>query len=152
MPSISSLANILRTDYPQFYFTQSDDFHWASAKQTISYRSDGEAGFLLHELGHALLGHKEYTRDVQLIELEQEAWAYAKGHLSSRYGISMNEELIEEALNSYRDWLHARSTCPTCTSTGIQTKEKIYSCMVCFATWEVNEARLCRLKRRLLTT
>jgi DnaJ-class molecular chaperone len=50
-------------------------------------------------------------------------------------------------MNSYRDWLHARSTCPVCQATGMETKKSIYTCPACRHQWRVNEARICSLRR-----
>lgn len=150
MPSISSLINRLRKDFPQFQFVEGDGFYWSPTHRTISYLPEGDPALLLHELGHALLGHRVYTRDIQLINLEREAWQYAKDHLIDQYKLKLPEETVEDSLDTYRDWLHARSVCPTCTSTGVQTKERTYTCLACFATWRVNEARVCGLKRHLI--
>ena len=57
------------------------------------------------------------------------------------------EDFIEEHLDTYRDWLHARSSCPDCTATGYQTDASTYACPACSHTWRVNEARICQLRR-----
>lgn len=151
MQSTLSLASRLQNDFAQFHFKTGDDFYWSPGQKMIFYPLNGNPLLLLHELGHALLGHQGYSRDVQLLGLERDAWEYTKNYLSQRYNIEVDHAVIENALDTYREWLHSRSICPTCTSTGIQARENIYSCVVCFASWEVNEARLCGLKRRLLT-
>lgn len=146
MPLTSLIIPKLAVDYPEFTFTPSDDNRWQSHTKTIFYTSDDPA-VILHELAHAILGHDAYSRDLDLIAIERDAWSYAKNHLAPRYDITITEEAIDVSLDSYRDWLHARSTCPSCSATGIQTGVDIYKCLACRASWRVNEARLCALRR-----
>ena len=152
MQSMLSLVSNLQNTFRQFDFRVGDTFYWSPTEKTIFYTPKGDPALLLHELGHALLGHQKYSRDIQLIELEREAWEYTRNHLSECFDITLNDSVIEDALDTYREWLHLRSTCPTCASTGLQIKEKTYSCPACFASWSVNEARICGLKRKLLPT
>ena len=63
----------------------------------------------------------------------------------------LNEEVIQEHLDTYRDWLHARSICPSCTANGYQISSHTYECPACLHTWRVNEARICALRRYSLT-
>jgi hypothetical protein len=105
---------------------------------------------LIHELSHAILGHKAYKRDVELIEMECKAWDYARLVLAKKYDVTIHSDDIDEALDTYRDWLHARSTCPSCIATGIETDKHQYKCIVCGALWQVNEARICMLRRRVI--
>lgn len=84
--------------------------------------------------------------------MERDAWNRAKTQLGPQYAVDIKDSAIEQALDSYRDWLHARSTCPNCTATGFQTKKQHYSCLACGEKWRVNEARLCGLKRYSLDT
>lgn len=149
MPSIHSLINKLAAEYPQFTFAKGDAFQWSAEHNTITFREDdSDAGpQLLHELSHALLQHKTYERDIKLIGLERDAWEYAKETLSENYNTPIADDIIQTSLNSYRDWLHARSTCPTCTATGIEITKKTYRCPACQGEWGVNEARVCGLRR-----
>ncbi len=101
---------------------------------------------MLHELGHALLGHTSYKRDIELIVMEREAWEQARS-IGNRFGHPVTDEIIEDALDTYRDWLHRRSLCPNCAMTGIQTDNYTYHCPTCTQSWRVNEARTCQLKR-----
>jgi hypothetical protein len=148
MPSTTSLVIKLQRDFGQFTFTSSDHFHWAPSEQTI-YRDESspDQAALLHELSHALLNHTNYARDIQLIEMERDAWEYATSQLAKPYAVAITEEQIQDALNTYRDWLHARSSCPGCKAIGIQLKKDIYKCVVCGNSWRVNEARMCQLRR-----
>ena len=148
MPSITSLLKQLRVDYPQFSFCQGDCFQWSPSEKTIFYctTTDNQPVLLLHELSHALLDHATYTSDIQLITMEREAWDYAV-RLAPSYKVSMPTKFIESTLDSYRDWIHDRSTCPNCTATGLQINKSNYKCPACSHSWRVNEARTCALRR-----
>jgi len=151
MPSTSSLLNKLRADYPHFQFIAGREFRWSPDEQTIFYDdSTDDPASLLHELAHATLGHQGYTRDIELIEMEQSAWQHATATLASRYRIVVSEDIVESSLDTYRDWLHARSTCPNCNATGLQTRKSIYACMACRTQWHVNDARICALRRHTI--
>jgi hypothetical protein len=152
MPSIASLLPKIRTDFPLFSFVSADEFRWLPHKNTIFYDpTSSETGFLLHELAHAILDHATFTRDIRLIEMERDAWEYAKTTLGDRYGLAINETVIEDSLDTYRDWLHARSTCPHCSATGLQTQQTTYRCVACHHTWRVNDSRSCALRRYSLS-
>jgi hypothetical protein len=129
-------------------FSKGDDFRWDHTTKTVYYRSSGPdtASYLLHEAGHATLDHQSYTDDMALIAMERAAWNEAVA-LSKQYGIPLSDDTIEDALDSYRDWLHARSTCPNCGSIGMQTSYEVYECLACHTKWKVNEARSCALRR-----
>lgn len=152
MLSISSLLVKLGADFPQFQFISGKEFRWAPHENAVYYLigSDNIAA-LLHELSHAVLNHQAYARDIQLIEYEQAAWQYAKTVLGMRYKIEISQDHIEDSLDTYREWLHARSSCPECSATGIQIKQNLYSCLACHSKWRVNDARTCQLQRTILT-
>lgn len=147
MHSTVSLIQQLKADYPRLSFAKGSDFSWSPSNATVYYKQEpGSDPFLLHELSHGLLGHSEYGRDIELITMERAAWDKAS-ELAAIYGRAIDESLIETTLDSYRDWLHARSTCPACQATGLQTKKCIYTCPACSHSWRVNEARVCALRR-----
>lgn len=151
MPSTASLIVKLRTDFPQFQFTPGSEFRWAPHETTVYYKEDStDSASLLHELSHALLEHRAFTRDIQLIIIEQTAWHHAQKVLGPLYAVEIRGEQVEDSLDTYRDWLHARSTCPTCTATGAQIKQLLYSCVACHTKWKVNDARICELRRTVL--
>ena len=150
-PPISWVVEQLLGKYPDLLLQAGDDFSWRPDTQTITYPTDGEAATLLHEVGHALLEHKEYARDIKLIGMETAAWEKAR-HIAKTLAISLDEDLIESHLDSYRDWLHARSRCISCGQTGVETSKRHYTCLACGSTWRVNDARQCQLKRYRLTT
>ena len=147
MPSITSVLTILKSAYPQFSFLPADQARWDPATLTVYYEvSDSSLAELFHELAHGLLGHATYRRDIELIGIERDAWEHAL-QLASTYNVQIDQETIEDALDSYREWLHARSLCPTCSATGIQASQSTYTCLVCQSTWRVNEAKTCALRR-----
>lgn len=147
MPSINLLINQLKKDYPQFHFKESSRFLWSPSEKTVYYTgSTKQNSFLLHELSHGLLDHVEYTRDVELIAMERAAWDKAI-EIGRDYDVIVSDDTIESTLDSYRDWLHARSTCPNCQANGLQVKQKLYNCLACGHLWRINEARICALRR-----
>ena len=148
MPKMPSLSKALQATFPHLVFEVSDDFHWSPETNTVHYRIDEELpDELLHETAHGLLGHTHYEHDVDLLKIERDAWSYAQNELAPRFDIAITDVTIEDALDSYRDWLHARSSCPHCSQTGIQTDKKTYKCLACNALWHPNEARRCALRR-----
>ncbi len=154
MPSTHSIINKLRTDFSQFNFEYADEFCWSSTSNTIYINPnvpDGHA-YILHELSHALLGHRGYERDIELIKLERDAWEYAQNVLSRTYELAISNQTVQDNLDTYRHWLHTRSICPECEANGLQTKSQAYRCIACGHAWKVNEARLCALRRYSLRT
>lgn len=149
MRSINSLIKQLQTDYPEITFTPSDDFKWSTQQGVIFYNPNAlhAEAFCLHELSHAILKHYSYKKDVELLQHERNAWEYAQRFLSDQYDVIIDEETAQNSLDTYRDWLHARSTCPQCNATGVQKTARSYHCMACKQDWLVNEARLCALRR-----
>lgn len=145
------LVTQLQHNYPDISFVESDCFQWSFDKATIQYSlASPEAPiYLLHETAHALLRHTRYSTDVELIAIERDAWDYARHTLAPHYAIKISDDIVQDALDTYRDWLHARSTCPTCGSAGMQIAPSAYHCIGCLSTWEVNEARQCGLRRYL---
>lgn len=146
--SIISLLAKLKNDYPAYQFIEAKEFRWSPEEQIIFYdAASNDTSSLLHELAHALLGHAHYLRDVELVAMERAAWEHASASLAPAYGIAITADTIEDALDTYRDWLHARSTCPQCGATGLQVKDHLYRCVICLTQWRVNDARSCALRR-----
>ena len=148
MLSTTSKLKLIKNNYPQFNFVSSDDFVWSPNNKTIYYdaKDNHFIELLLHELSHAILGHSSYNRDIQLVAMERQAWEQAT-RLALDYKITIKESFIESTLDSYRDWIHDRSTCPKCNATGMQTEKNKYKCPNCDYGWRVNEARTCALRR-----
>lgn len=155
MQSPNSLLKRILRDNAAYGFILGDDFIWSPDTHTITYRApqtEADIWTLLHELAHAKLDHSQYTFDIELIQYEVAAWEYARGTLAPILGVVIQENHIEEHLDTYRYWLHERSMCPACKQNGLQETKNTYSCLNCKCLWRVNEARMCRLKRtRLLS-
>jgi len=148
MPSTNSLLPKLAADYPTFTFAAGTRFAWSPDAQTVFYdESDpNNTNLLLHELAHGVLNHRDYAKDVELVALEAAAWDKAV-EISLGYDLPIDDDTIQDNLDTYREWLHARSACPECEATGYQTGKGAYTCVACAHTWRVNEARICGLKR-----
>lgn len=153
MRSTNSLLKALRRDFPQFTFAETSTFQWSFATNTLSVDTTSSefAAFALHELGHALLDHQSYSRDIDLLKIERDAWNYAATRLALRYDVTIDEHTIQDNLDTYRDWLYARSLCPQCRMTGLQSTPDAYTCFACGCKWKTNEARSCALRRYALT-
>jgi hypothetical protein len=152
MPSIHSLLPKLKQKYPFITFLPGTDFIWSPSDKTVYYdeREKDQSVSLIHELAHGLLEHTDYSKDVQLLTMERNAWDKAI-ELAKDYQVVIDEDDIEVHLDSYRNWLHSRSTCPACQAIGLQTKKQTYTCLACNHEWRVNEARTCNLRRYSLT-
>ena len=152
--SMPSMLDQLRHDYPDLSFVQSDSFYWSPQKNIIHYRfiddSPESVWPLLHEVGHAQLGHRRYSSDFELLSLEIEAWEQAK-LLAKKYACEIDEDHIEDCLDTYRDWLYERSTCPICTNSSLQIEVDRYSCFNCNNEWRVSSSRKCRTYRKKQT-
>ena len=147
MPSTISLIKSLRTDYPQFIYMKASSFQWSHNEHTIYYTCENDdCTLLFHELSHALLNHAEYNRDIELIAIERDAWDKSK-EIAANYGVIIDDDYVQSNLDTYRDWLHARSTCPKCSATGLQTDKHSYKCLACSNQWRTNDAKVCALRR-----
>lgn len=140
MQAISSLITKLISSYPEITFSIGEYAYWSPSKRTVFY-SPGEAHaawVILHETAHGLLKHSDYKRDIELVRLEQEAWSYAVATLAPRFGITIDPDFIEAQLDTYRDWLHNKSTCPSCQSNGLEQLAHHYICPHCTTSWHTN--------------
>lgn len=142
----------LQAQYPNLRFTHATQFCWSPETSEIFYKPgaiDETAEWsLLHETGHALLRHQSYCADVELLRLEVEAWQRAR-LLARDVGITIDEDHIQDCLDTYRDWLDKRSICPTCRTKCLQKDDgKTYQCFNCHASWKVGNDRFGRIYRR----
>jgi hypothetical protein len=151
MLHIKELLSQLKADYPSITFVMGDDFMWSRDRRELTVGDAPDASaFALHELGHAVLGHADFLFDIELLRQEREAWEQAK-KLAIMYKVNIEPDLIEDSLDTYRDWLHARSLCPACGLTGLQTKTSTYMCVNCRCSWHPNDARRVSLRRYKVT-
>jgi len=121
----------LRVDYPDYTFRSGKKFAFRFPKTILLGGQEENWELLtLHELSHAILGHRHFKTDVERLKMESEAWSKAKS-LASYYEVGVDEDFIQEQLDSYRDWLHQKSRCPICGLTRFQTPDSQYHCPRC---------------------
>lgn len=147
---MNELVLKLQQYYPDITFVEGTVFHWSPQNKQVHYISSNEPQgiwSLLHESGHALLGHTSYTSDMQLLKKEVAAWQKAK-EIGSQFAVEISEDHVQDCLDSYREWMHKRSTCPTCQLKGFQESSETYKCLNCKTTWHVTLERFCRPYRR----
>lgn len=143
----------VRADFPALTITPGERFSWSPKNREIIYKKGSlndtaNQWALLHELGHATLGHNTYKSDFELLQLEVAAWEEAVV-LAKKYQLFIDEDHIQDCLDTYRDWLHRRSTCPTCGNRSLQENAQEYACFNCGCRWHVTASRFCRPYRRV---
>lgn len=141
----------LQARFPDLQFVANGRFCWSPQTHEIGYdqdRHDQTADWsLLHETGHALLDHTQYLADFELLRLEMAAWAKAR-ELAVDFGIHIDENHIQDCLDTYRDWLYKRSICPHCSTRALQENDYAhYRCFNCHTVWRVTPSRFCRAYR-----
>lgn len=141
----------LQIAYPGLTFVADTRYCWSPTKKSIHYdaqRTDEAADWsLLHETGHALLEHDGYLADFELIKLEMAAWTKAR-ELAQSLNTFIDEDHIQDCLDTYRDWLYGRSICPECSTKALQQKDyEHYRCYNCHTRWHVTPSRFCRVYR-----
>jgi ribosomal protein L37AE/L43A len=145
----------LRHDYPDLAFIAGKQEHWSPKTNTITYNSNQSykqlCYGLLHELAHALLEHSNYGSDFELLKLERDAWELAE-ELGRKYGVRIDPNHIQNCLDTYRNWLHRRSACPTCNTHVLQRDPEFYHCYNCQTIWKVTSGRFVRPYRKMLKT
>jgi ribosomal protein L37AE/L43A len=143
----------LKRDHPTLSFKAGQQEHWSPKNNTITYNLDQSYKLLcyglLHELAHALLDHSTYGSDFELLKLERDAWELAS-ELGRKYGVKINQNHIQNCLDTYRDWLHRRSACPTCGTHVLQRDVHYYQCFNCQTVWKVSSGRFVRPYRKML--
>jgi hypothetical protein len=148
---MDKLISRLKTGYPALNFTAGRQFSWSPETDEIIYKGSASGKravwSLLHETGHALLKHQGYKGDFELLRLEIDAWQRARS-LADDLNLSIDDDHIEDCLDTYRDWLYKRSICPTCSAKCLQQGDFVhYSCFNCHTTWRVTASRFCRAYR-----
>jgi hypothetical protein len=148
------LINLLKNDFQDIKFKESGDFCWDPNSRTVFYNSaktcPHSALLLLHELAHAVLGHQNHSLDVELIRLEADAWNHVKTILSPKYSVDFDENLVNNHMDSYRNWLFRRSVCPECSCHGWQLDNNRYRCPQCLSVWLVNSDKFKNTYRKVI--
>jgi hypothetical protein len=145
---VQKLLESLQVALPKVQFTAGKKFYWSPETGEVFYNADGkgprDSWALLHETGHALLEHKSYNTDIELLKMEIAAWDKAH-ELGAQFGITIDENHVQDCLDTYRDWLHARALCPTCSTRCLQLNSgSEYRCHNCHTNWKVTPSRFCR--------
>lgn len=145
------LLKQLQTTFPDLKFTAGNKFYWSPETSEIVYskRASGKRArwSLLHETGHALLVHTSFKADYELIKLEVEAWQQAKS-IAKLLDIAIDEDHIQDCLDTYRDWIYRRSICPNCNTKCLQQGDFVhYRCFNCHTVWSVSANRFNRSYR-----
>lgn len=149
---MDNLIPTLSKTYPDITFTEGSRFYWSPRNRSVVYKKSSllhNRGLwsLLHELSHGLLDHSTFETDFELLCMERDAWEHAR-KISKDFGISLDDNHVQDCLDSYRQWLYLRSTCPNCTSAGLQIRSGSYRCINCNNTWSVSRSRMSRSYRR----
>lgn len=151
---MENLSSSLKRLLPEVRLVAGQNFAWSYGNQTITYDSQEISNnfvsarwSILHEAGHALLKHQDYNLDIDLLLMEVAAWDQAK-NIARKLKIKIDEDHIQDCLDSYRDWLHQRSTCPNCQTVSLQINKRTYRCYNCEQQWQVSTSRFCRPYRR----
>jgi hypothetical protein len=146
---LNSTVAKLREEFPGIEFVKSSTFKWDPDELKIYYspKSENSLWSLFHEIGHMMLHHKNYRSDFSLLKMEAQAWHKAK-EIAAKHKIKIDSDHIEKCLDSYRDWLYARSSCRECMQTGLEISTGLYKCINCNFRWKVSPERFCRVYRK----
>lgn len=121
----------LTSDHQEFRFVVGKKFAFRPPKTVVIGPKEPFWQLLaLHEVSHAICKHKSFRMDVERLKMENQAWEKAR-ELAKRYRIEVDEDLIQDELDTYRDWLHQKSRCPKCGLTRFQTPDSLYHCPRC---------------------
>lgn len=146
---LNSLVAKLDKKFPKVSFVESTTFKWDPGELKIYYSPNSKNSLwsLLHEVGHMVLKHQTYRSDFSLLKMEAQAWHKSR-EIADEYGIEIDPQHIEKCLDSYRDWLYARSNCRECLQTGMEVSTGLYRCINCQFKWKVTPQRFCRVYRK----
>ena len=121
----------IKSDFPEFKFIDGARFSFRPPRTiVVGPEENSDSLLLLHELGHALCGHRDFDTGVRRVKMEREAWDKAR-ELAEIYGVLINDNAVECELDTYREWLHKKSRCPRCGLTRFQTPDGEFHCPRC---------------------
>ncbi len=149
--NINIILQHIKTNYPYISYKKSEKSYWDPEIKTIYHNPKKELADVtfLHELGHAICEHKQYKYDTDLLKMELEAWQKAR-KISKKVRIKLDNNYIEDCMDSYRNWLHSRSKCPECSQNSLQNSKLEYVCLNCGCIWQTSRERFCRTYRKKL--
>lgn len=150
---LEKIKEYIKSELPSIVFTAGNQFYWAPKTNQVYFDKQASGNIaiwsLLHEASHAKLHHASYKSDYELVSLEVEAWEEAK-NIAKKFKIKIDQNHIEDCLDTYRDWLAKRSACPVCGIRTLQQTNLInYRCYNCHSQWKVTPSRFCRPYRTL---
>ena len=129
--SLSPTLQQIITDFPNLIFKRGSRFTFRPPNIIIlGPKTTNYELLTLHEIGHALSNHKNYKTYLELLRMETEAWRRAKP-LAQKYQVPYNEDLVQSHLNTYRDYLYLKTTCPHCGNYCIQSSTGKLFCPFC---------------------
>ena len=150
---LNKLIVRLENDFTEVKFKKSKTHSWSPDQNIVFYNPQSPERIalvgVLHELAHALLGHKDYVTDFELVRMESKAWHKAT-ELGKIYGVNISDAYIQKCLDTYRDWLYKRSLCPACGSQALQSNPAAYRCFNCQTAWKVTSSRFNRPYRKVV--
>lgn len=121
----------IKNSYPELRFVSGNRFAFRPPHTiVVGPKEENDASLLLHELGHALSHHKTFSTGAKRLKMEMEAWSKAR-EIAGDVGVEIPDDVIEEELDTYRDWLHQKSRCPECGLTRFQTPDGVFHCPRC---------------------
>ena len=121
----------IKSDHPEFNFRKGERFSFRPPKTiTVGPDEKNDELLLLHELGHAMSGHKAFNTGAERLKMEREAWEKAR-ELASSYDVEFDDSLAEAELDTYRDWLDKKTRCKKCGLTCYQTPDEVIHCPRC---------------------
>lgn len=142
--------------FPEYAFIPGSFFMWSPRQHSITYdpkrlkTNNGKIG-LLHEIGHAYLGHQSYPKfDMALLTMEMDAWDFVRSR-AVEFGLRIDEGHISRCIATYDYWLSKRATCPDCQSFSLQRDRSHFACFSCGASWQVNDNKMRRVKRTVVS-
>jgi hypothetical protein len=152
MALIHSLIDEIKAAYPRLVLRRGDNFYYNASAMSITYDPSDRfvCQLLLHEIGHYIAADPTPNSGVELIACEQRAWFIATSTLSPRFEVKIDKDFVEDCLDTYRHWLHQRSTCSYCNITALEFSSSHYTCVACGRSWLANSAKTCRLKKTSL--
>lgn len=134
--ALNSLVSRLQRDYPEFHFVYGKRFSFRPPKTIVIGPDEGKNTPLLvfHELGHAISGEYSYALSIERLKIESLAWQEGKKAYQNYQDLALpawDDSFVEDNLDTYRNWLHQKSKCPSCGLTRYQDANQKWCCPYC---------------------
>ncbi|MBQ9018160.1 hypothetical protein IJ117_00115 [Candidatus Saccharibacteria bacterium] len=125
------LFDRVKKDHPEVIFRSGRKFLFKPPKTIVLGPDEPNSSLLLlHELGHYLSSHRDFCTQADRIRCEIEAWRVARS-LCDRYKVCYDEDVVENELETYREWLDSVARCPKCRLVRVQTPDGKWHCPRC---------------------